>query len=394
MKSALEVKIDTRVLIKEQGTGKVLLDKSNAIHGQNMARAIARGLAREPNNFIKRIAFGNGGTFTDAAGFVVYNPTNVDSWDSRLYNETYSEIVDELDIANFGSDPGSAEPGNIRIGGGSVPSDDPVGGGVTSIEVGTKSNVVISVFINQNEPTGQIATQGELGEVIVENERCFAFDEIGLYTSGLPATDTSGYSSIDVGNKISSQDSGLQPNTVYNIPLQVDGVAYQCQISTPAGGSGISNAITYGDLCEGINTAAWITGGADISEFVFVKITDRSGGVYPSIINEQTFGLLTFQSKSSGTVSSVVLECNSQPNNLFNVLTNTICENVNVSAVVGQNAGVQNDPVNPANERERLLTHIIFSPIVKTADRGIQIEYTLTVSVAPTSDSVVSQSQM
>lgn len=386
MKSAFDVKIDTRVLIRYADTGEVLLDKSNAIHGQNMARAIARGLAREPNNFIKRIAFGNGGTFTDAAGFVVYNPTNVDSWDSRLYNETYSEIVDELD-PNFKDDPGSAEPGNIRTGGGAVPSDDPVGGGVTSVEVGTKSNVVISVFINQNEPTGQVASQGDLGPTIEENERCFAFDEIGLYTSGLPATSTSGYSSVDVGNKISSQDSGLLPSTSYTLALEVDGASYSCEITTPAGGSGTSNAITYGDLCEGINTGAWITSGANVNEFVFVKITDRSGGVYPSIINEQTFGLLTFQSFSVGVNSSVNLICNSDEFNLFNALTNSVCENVNVGATIGQNAGVQNDPVNPANERERLLTHIIFSPILKTADRGIQIEYTLTVSVAPTTDS-------
>lgn len=387
MKSAFDVKIDTRVLIKEQHTGKILLDQSNAIHGQNMARAIARGLAREPNSFIKRIAFGNGGTFTDAAGFVVYNPTNVDSWDSRLYNETYSEIVDELD-PNFKDDPGSAEPGNIRIGGGAVPDSDPVGGGVSSIEVGDKSNVVVSVFINQNEPTGQINSQGELGPTLEDNERCFAFDEIGLYTSGLPATSTAGYSSVDVGNKTSSQNSGLLTSTVYSVPLQIDGVAYQTQVTTPAGGSGQDNAITYGDLCEGINSGNWITGGADISELVFVKITDRSGGIYPSIVNEQTFGLLTFQSFSVGTSSSVVLVCDTAVNNLFNALTNSVCGNVNVSSLTGQNAGVQNDPVNPANERERLLTHIIFSPIVKTADRGIQIEYTLTISVAPTSDSV------
>ena len=42
--------------------GAVLVDKDNAVHPQNMARVIARGLANETNNFVNYIAFGNGGT--------------------------------------------------------------------------------------------------------------------------------------------------------------------------------------------------------------------------------------------------------------------------------------------------------------------------------------------
>ena len=53
-----------------------------------------------------------------------------------------------------------------------------------------------------------------------------------------------------------------------------------------------------------------------------------------------------------------------------------------LAPVDGADAGVQNNPVFPQLERERLLTHIIFSPVTKTANRTIAITYTLTVSVA------------
>ena len=133
MKNFLDVSIDGHVLITDADTNEVLVDKHNAIHSQNMARIIARALARENNGYIHRIAFGNGGTVTDPTNQVIFNSPNDGrngSWESRLYNETYSEIVDDLH-PDFGSDPGSAEPGKIRTGGGAVPEDDPEGGGVS-----------------------------------------------------------------------------------------------------------------------------------------------------------------------------------------------------------------------------------------------------------------------
>ena len=73
--------------------GNVLLDKENAVHPQNMARVITRALSNESNYFIKRIAFGNGGTTVDAALNVTFNPANdgqapdTRTYDSQLYNE-------------------------------------------------------------------------------------------------------------------------------------------------------------------------------------------------------------------------------------------------------------------------------------------------------------------
>lgn len=397
MFSDLNVNVIGHVKVTDDDTNEVLLDKKNAIHPQNMSRIIARALAREPNSYIHRIAFGNGGTVTDPTGQIILNPPNDGrngSWESRLYNETYSEIVDELS-PDFGSDPGSAEPGNERTGGGSVPEDDPAGGGVFSQEVGSKSNVVISVFLNKNEPTGQIATINDFGVEIDERESTFIFDEIGLYSPGKQAAATSGHSSVNVGNKTSEDISLLSPLDTYTMTYAIDGQTYVTNVTTPAGGSGTAGAFTYGDLCEGLNTGSWISSGDDFTAVGYVFITDRTGGLsYSTITNKESYGLLTFRSLTTGSTSTVELFCDSNSStDIFKNLTNNICANVNVNAKAGADAGVLNDTLDSDNERERLLTHIVFPPITKTADKALNIVYTLTISVARTTDSRVSQTQ-
>lgn len=398
MMSNISVNITSNVKIMDGETGELLVNKKNAVHPQNMARIIARALAGEENGYIYRIAFGNGGTVTDPTGNIIFNPTNDGrngSWESRLYNETYSEIIDERDV-NFGSDPGSAEPGNIRTGGGATPEDDPEGGGVTSVEVGTKSNVIISMFINKNEPTGQFKTINDFGVEIDATEKEFVFDELGLYSSGKQAAATSGYSSVNVGNKNSDGICLLTASTAYVLHITVNGTSHNIFFTTPAAGSGPAGALTFGDICEGLNTSSWLNvGSALLSDYAFVYITDHSGGAYPSILNRESYGLLTFQSLTSGVSSSVFLTCanESSPANSLYVLTNSICDNVNVNTVNGGEAGVLNDIIDPTNERERLLTHMVFPPIIKTADKALNIVYTLTISIARTTDSRVIQTQ-
>lgn len=386
----LPVQIDTRVIISDSTTGEVLVDKPNSIHSQNMARILARGLSREANYYIRRMAFGNGGTFRDAAGNLVYNPPNDGrdgSWESRLYNETYSEIIDDADPL-FGEDPGSAEAGNIRPGGGAIPTDDPTGAGVVSQEVGTKSNVICTVYLNNNEPMGQVTSYSDPTTIANPDNRCFQFDELGLYSPGAPATATNGYSSVNTNDATSESVTTLAPNSTYQISMDVDGITYSSTLTTPGGGSGPTGQITYGDVCEGINTGAWITAGDPINDRMYVYITDRSGGTYPTIIGKQSYGFLLFQSKTLGAGSSVTLNCSTgSASNFFNVLTSGSCVNVNVNQEPGENAGVANDPTNPNNERERLLTHLIFDPILKASNRSLKIVYILTVSVPKTTDS-------
>ncbi len=365
MQQTITTTVEGHVLIKDFKTKEVLLDEGNAIHSINMARVFARGLAMEPNYFIFRLAFGNGGTLLDSAQQIIIRPpndgNNGDGWESRLYNETYSEIV---------------FTGNGN------------GNSVVSQEVGTKSNVIISAFLAENEPASELTNSSQSN--LSGEELNFRFDEIGLYSPGLPPIATNGVSSVNVGNKISTDEINLPPNTVLTMNVIVDGNSYTSEITVPAGGTGPSNSITFGDFCEGINTGLWVTGGDLINSFMYVFITDRSGGAYPSILSKESFGFLTFESKTTGSTSSITLTCDDMDaSNIFNVMTSGICGNVNVNQINGENAGVQNDPANPANERERLLTHIIFNPILKAADRAIEILYILTISVSPSQDSVV-----
>jgi len=392
MKESFNVEFSTRVVCREinpeTGETNTLLDDSNAIHTQNMARTIAKGLSNEPNFFIHRIAFGNGGSFTDAGEVTILNPPNDgtrgDGWESRLYNETYSEIIDNENL-NFGTDPGSYGPNSTRPGGGSVPGDDPAGGGVTSLEVGRKSNIIARMFINVNEPISQLPAITN-DSVIQDSEKTFEFDELGFYTLGLPASATPAESIVNVGNR-NSLDS--IPSTmfglVFNLDYTVNGVVQSAEITIPASGSGSSGEVTYGDLCEGINTDAWVTGGDIPSSDLTVLITDQEGGsTFSTISGEETFGNLLFRSVNVGNMATLELACDSvSGSDLLYALTSD-CSNVDTSVNTGVNAGAQNDAAAPENERERLITHITFSPILKKANRIIEIEYTLTVSTSQT----------
>ena len=152
MEQNLPINVKGHVKI-EDDQGNVLLDRDNAVHPQNMARVIARAFSREDNYWIHRIAYGNGGTTVDAAFQITYNSPNdgqspdSNTWDSRLYNETYSEIINEsVGGGLLGTDPGSSGPNaGQRPGGGADPSGDPSsvehvsGPGVRSNELGLTS---------------------------------------------------------------------------------------------------------------------------------------------------------------------------------------------------------------------------------------------------------------
>lgn len=369
--------------------GNVLIDQDNAVHPQNMARIFARALSGEANSAIYRMAFGNGGTTIDAALQVAFKtpndgqPPDPATWDSRIYHETYSEICYSSPTSInplLGTDPGSADQNTgLRSGGGAVPSGDSSPDSVTSNEVGLISEVIIQVTLNGGEPLTQ-AEGDDVPSVLAD----FAFDEIGLYTSGTQAMPTAGYQQIDVGNRISTDDSGLVPGVTYSFNLAVDGGMVQTITFTcpPSGGSGASNEILYGDLCEALNTGdpTWaITPAAPLATLL---ITDVTGGTFPTITGAQTYGFLRFDSPTSGPTSQVDLT-GANTDAFMNALNPPLGATL-VAAVPGGQAGVQNDPTQPENERERLLTHIIFSPVVKAANRTLVITYTLSIAVART----------
>lgn len=387
----------------EDDLGNVLVDKDNAIHPQNMARVFARALSNENNYFINRIAFGNGGTTVDAAFTVTYRTPNdgqspdIATWDSRIYHETYSEIVNAgQTVLNpmLGYDPGSADLNTgVRSGGGSVPASDPVavphvsGPGVRSSELGLVSEVVITAVINGDEPRSQFLSDYNAATNQTTAAGDFVFDEVGLYTSGAQAISTSGYQYIDVGNRKSTDDTGLLPGQNYSFNISVDGgTSVTIAFTTPVtGGSGAGGQILYGDFCEAINTGASTWGMSGVNPLPggsTVSITDMTGGTFPSITGAMTFGYLKFESSTSGDASAVDL--NGGQTTAFLVSLNPPLGSSLVIAVGGSTAGLQNSPTNPTQERERLLSHLIFSPVLKSSNRTLAITYTLTISVART----------
>lgn len=389
------------VLIKDD-LGNVLVDKYNAIHPQNIARVLTRALANESNYWIHRIAFGLGGTETDVALNVTFKtpndgqPPDVRTWDSRLYQEIYSEIVDDSNVA-IGTDPGTAGPNvGTRPGGGANVSGDPEstthvsGPGVRSNELGLNSEVVVTAIINPQEPLPGSPLPATI-----------TFDEIGLYTTGAPAAASIGTADVNVGGKLSTDDTGLVPGTQYTFFVAADGGApVQVKFTAPiGGGSGGGGEILYGDLAEAINTgdvtwnSAW-SGANPLPGGTTVSITDETLN-FPTITGAETFGFLRFTSGGEpGDGSSVVLSDGNNPSTqplpLFAVLvegpggTAPFDSSVTIIRSDGEPAGVQNDPVNPGTERERLLTHLIFSPVTKSNDRQLTVTYRLTFSIART----------
>lgn len=413
MKDTLPIIVDGHLHIKDD-IGNVLVDKHNAIHSQNMARVIARALANENNYYIHRIAYGNGGTSVDAAFQVTFKtpndglPPDLQEWRSRLYNETYSEIVDDSSV-NVGVDPGSAGPAvGTRPGGGSLPSGDPTtvehvsGPGVRSQELGVISQVVITSTLNPAEPLGQLSSDidpnpGTSGDPIENTEGTFVFDEIGLYTTGASASDSNGYQQIDLGaERNSDDDAQLENGKWYNLRVAIGDtgspqVFQDVTFQVPSGSPG---TITYGDVCEAINSSDATWGTPTVSGG-FISITDNTDGTYPTIAGANTFGYLQIDdTANTGDGSAVTIgpigtnslgaDDGSSASDAYDLLEHLEGTGVSsiLTAVDGTAAGVQNNPTTSSLERERLLTHVIFSPITKTANRTLAITYTLTVSVA------------
>lgn len=145
------------VRIQDAETGEVVCERKNAIHPKNMALAIARSLSRNGNGYVFKMSFGNGGTFLNSSGRIIFrSPNTLGSAD--LYNATYEVIVDS-------KTDGAPSTNSV------VPSESP-SPSITSV-------VTITCVLGANEPAGQESTSGSN----TNPNSTFFFDEIGLKTS-------------------------------------------------------------------------------------------------------------------------------------------------------------------------------------------------------------------
>lgn len=157
------------IKITDYETKEVLVDKSNAIHYENISVALAYMLANKDQNYIYEMHFGNGGTSVDPTGVITYLPPNTTGQSSNLYNATYSKVVDDTAAAN-----GNPAQNFIQVR--HVPGQ-------------VYTDILVSCLLDYGEPSGQSAFDNS--QTLTDT---YTFDELGLFgrstdgSSGLTST--------------------------------------------------------------------------------------------------------------------------------------------------------------------------------------------------------------
>jgi hypothetical protein len=158
------VHIRGHIKIYDPTSDEVSIDKTNAIHYENMSIALAQSIANTGQGIIHAMAFGNGGTTIDPTGIITYLTPNSTGSNASLYNETYTKVVD-------GNSPANRDPTRNLI--------------ETRHVTGTNyTDVFVTCLLDYGEPDGQNAY-----DTTNNNESAFVFDELGLKSaSGLLLT--------------------------------------------------------------------------------------------------------------------------------------------------------------------------------------------------------------
>jgi hypothetical protein len=147
--------IEGHIKIHDPTSGKVFVNKRNAIHYENMSVALAESLANAGQGFIYEMVFGNGGTNVDPTGVITYLTPNSVGLNSTLYNETFSKVVDDRSVTNL----------------------DPIRNKIETRHLTgtTYTDVLVSCLLDYGEPQGQ-----EAFDNAVDINGNFVFDELGL----------------------------------------------------------------------------------------------------------------------------------------------------------------------------------------------------------------------
>jgi hypothetical protein len=369
MKSLVAVKVIGECFISDD-LGNTILDKTNTIHYSNLSRAFARGLANEENGCISKIAFGNGGTYFSVAGAhkaKSYNNGVLDKnrYRSRLYNETYSEYVDESNI-KISTGLGASQQNDPK----GIPNSS-AGPGVVSNEVTSPdykdySRVVVTCVLNKEEPSGQYLTD-LLNNTTEGGGSAFEFDEIGLFTSGVESDiPTSGYQTITFNTPNLYVNTGLMIGKQYSLTIDLDGVEKQYSYAPESTADG---TIKFKDLVEQLNK--YIPG---------VTISMDTGANSKDKSNNKYFGLMVFTSKKTGNTSYIRIKQEFTNDSwLFGNIPLFVTLG---TANYGTSIGLANSPNEPTREYSRMLTHLIVEPIRKPANRTYIIRYSLSILAA------------
>lgn len=144
----LSKSIEGHVRIYEKESGKVLLDRHNAIHPENISYAIAQALAGKDDGHIVKMLFGNGGARATSTNKFIYSAPQIVSSNASLYNETYSKDITVDDIT------------------------------ISHADGLSYTDIIINTTLEANEPSDQPASNTSSN--ITDD---YTFSEIGLQTS-------------------------------------------------------------------------------------------------------------------------------------------------------------------------------------------------------------------
>jgi hypothetical protein len=147
-------KITGHIKIYDPVNSEVFEDKDNAIHYENISIAMANSLINGGLG-IDSMAFGTGGTLVDPTGLITYLTPNTVGVNCSLYNQTYSKVVDQTNIAN-------TDPVRNKM-------------EVRHISGATFSDILVSCLLDYGEPSNQEAFDNS-----VDMAGNFVFDELGL----------------------------------------------------------------------------------------------------------------------------------------------------------------------------------------------------------------------
>ena len=147
--------IQGHVKIWDQLTKEILVDKSNAIHYENMSEALATSIANKGTMYIQNMVFGNGATVVDTTGVITYLPPNSYGQSEALYNQTYQKLVDNTSALNLDPDRNFIE---IRHTPGLIYTD-----------------IFVSCLLDYAEPNGQQSFDNS-----ATMQGTYVFDELGL----------------------------------------------------------------------------------------------------------------------------------------------------------------------------------------------------------------------
>ena len=149
------IHVEGHIKIWDPISSEIYVNKRNAIHFENFSIALANGIANSGQQYIYKMALGNGGTSVDPTGIITYLTPNSSGSNASLYNETYTKVVNSRSADN---------PDSTR--------------NYLSVLHTTGNNytdVVVTCLLDYGEPTNQSAY-----DTPPNGEQEYVFDELGL----------------------------------------------------------------------------------------------------------------------------------------------------------------------------------------------------------------------